>query len=340
MSTRGVSEAKAAHRVLALDVGKTGSRAALYVGSRRVAEGESTGASGLANRDGVAEAMSAIERTSAKIGFPLGTYGEGDQAIKSVAVGLAGAARAHDKALVLAELLSRRSGITDVSVASDMTTSHLGALDGASGVVVAAGTGAVALGVGRSGRTAAVDGWGYLIGDAGSGYAIARCALDRALRAHDGRGGSPDFARLAEKRYGALNELAASVYGDANPARIIAAFARDLADAANGGHAESIELWAEAGRELARTAIAAASRAEINSAAIVTTGGLFDVGDILQVPFSNELMRLAPTTCRLERNGDALYGAMLMAVRADLPHESLVTRTRGRTDHQTGVQNE
>ncbi|MGO7983376.1 BadF/BadG/BcrA/BcrD ATPase family protein, partial [Rhizobium johnstonii] len=55
-----------------------------------------------------------------------------------------------------------------VNLAHDSATAYLGALGNANGVVVAAGTGVVTFAVGDR-SVARVDGWGYLIGDAGSG---------------------------------------------------------------------------------------------------------------------------------------------------------------------------
>ena len=82
---------------------------------------------------------------------------------------------------------SSDTGIRDAVLAHDSTTSFLGALGDARGAVVASGTGVVTLAVGRD-AIARVDGWGYIMGDAGSGYWIGREALDAVMRAFDGRG--------------------------------------------------------------------------------------------------------------------------------------------------------
>ncbi len=64
----------------------------------------------------------------------------------------------------------------------------LSALDHAVGVALIAGTGAIALGRDRYGAGRRASGWGHLLGDEGSGYDIARQALQAATRAADGRG--------------------------------------------------------------------------------------------------------------------------------------------------------
>ena len=55
------------------------------------------------------------------------------------------------------------------------------------GVAVVAGTGSMAFARGTDGRTARAGGWGPLLGDEGSGYALALSGLRAAARAADGR---------------------------------------------------------------------------------------------------------------------------------------------------------
>ena len=52
------------------------------------------------------------------------------------------------------------------------------------GVVIVAGTGSIAMAVDREGRRARSGGWGYRVGDEGSGQIAALSAVHRA---HDGR---------------------------------------------------------------------------------------------------------------------------------------------------------
>lgn len=56
------------------------------------------------------------------------------------------------------------------------------------GAGLIAGTGSIAVGRNQSGETVRAGGWGHLIGDEGSGYAIGLAALQAAARCADGRG--------------------------------------------------------------------------------------------------------------------------------------------------------
>ncbi|WP_084721815.1 N-acetylglucosamine kinase [Rhodococcus marinonascens] len=309
-------------RVLAFDVGKSGCRAALFVDGLRVDEAETSGARGLADPGGLESALAAMRSAADAV--------DGGR-VDAVAAGVAGYARADDTGAELVNVLAERHHTCRVAVASDMTTSHAGSLAGRPGVVVAAGTGSVALAVAATGMTAVVDGWGYLLGDNGSGFAIGRRGLRSALRAHDGRGGSEVLRALAERRYGDLDRLPQLVHGASNPPRIVAAFARDVVGAARDGDEWSSTVCAESGAELARTAIAAAMRAmpDVQTLEISTSGGLFDAGDLLTGPFATEAARLLPGSRLVPRAGDARDGGLLMATRDDLPHETLIRRYEG-----------
>lgn len=86
-----------------------------------------------------------------------------------VAIGLTGLPDLIDDPGELVRGLHSALPAEDVIVAADALTTHTGALGGRAGVVVAAGTGAVALGTDLREIWRRTDGWGYLLGDRGSG---------------------------------------------------------------------------------------------------------------------------------------------------------------------------
>ncbi len=67
----------------------------------------------------------------------------------------------------------------------DTPIAHAGALGGRSGVIVIAGTGSVVYSRNDEGRSCTLGGWGFLFGDEGSAFAIARDALAILMRAQD-----------------------------------------------------------------------------------------------------------------------------------------------------------
>ncbi|MBV8244824.1 MAG: hypothetical protein JOZ38_02780 [Candidatus Eremiobacteraeota bacterium] len=73
----------------------------------------------------------------------------------------------------------------------DAPVAHAAALGGKAGVVVIAGTGSVAYGTNAEGESLTVGGWGYLFGDEGSAFWIARRGLERIMHDEDANSVSP-----------------------------------------------------------------------------------------------------------------------------------------------------
>ena len=154
-----------------------------------------------------------------------------------------------------AEPLRARS----VSLAHDSITSFLGALGDGRGAVVAAGTGVVTLAVGRT-EVARVDGWGYLLGDAGSGYWIGRAAFDAVLRANDGRGPATALTEVVRAAFPVLEDAYIELQADEARVQRIAAFARPVAEAAASGDAVAIAISEAAADELAHSVVSGLQR--------------------------------------------------------------------------------
>ena len=74
---------------------------------------------------------------------------------------------------------------TRVLIESDAFISYIGAIGIQPGVLLIAGTGAIAIARQNDGTMIRVGGWGPVFGDEGSGYWIGREAVSAALRAND-----------------------------------------------------------------------------------------------------------------------------------------------------------
>jgi N-acetylglucosamine kinase-like BadF-type ATPase len=82
------------------------------------------------------------------------------------------------------------------------------------GIGVIAGTGSIAVGRAKDGRTARAGGWGHLIGDEGSAYSVVLQALRLVARRADGRD-----ARIAG--HDLLTERICTAFGVSNPGQIV-----------------------------------------------------------------------------------------------------------------------
>jgi glucosamine kinase len=98
-------------------------------------------------------------------------------------IGLAGANNAAQRA----RFVEAAPAMGALQVATDAYIAALGAHGGASGAIVIVGTGSVGYSIEASGGARLVGGWGFPIGDEGSGAWLGRAALAEALHAVEGR---------------------------------------------------------------------------------------------------------------------------------------------------------
>ena len=300
--------------LLVIDGGRSHCRVAV-IGPGGVQESCAVGR-GLPTGDGIPALVQAV-------GEAVALCSVNPETVDVACAGLAGLLAGGDQVPELAEGLARLLGVERVVLAGDVVVAYAGALGGTPGVVVAAGTGAVALGLssgppgtpGAAGSWARTDGWGHLLGDAGSGYWIGRRGLEEALRAHDGRGGSAVLAGLAENHVGPLDTIPQRIGSASSPAAAVAGFAAQVAEAARAGDPAARDIWTEAAGELARSAAACARRlwASGTPVPISWSGGLFEAEDLLLAPFLGCLTELMSDAVPTPPAGDALDGAASLA---------------------------
>ena len=102
-------------------------------------------------------------------------------------LGLAGVASPVDRKVI--GRICDQIGLPENRILThDARIALVGGAEELSGVIIIAGTGSIVYGMDTAGREAEAGGWGHLLGDEGSGYDIARRALQAVARAVDGRG--------------------------------------------------------------------------------------------------------------------------------------------------------
>ena len=191
---------RASKLVVGLDAGGTGSRIRLTStdGSGRVTDGTGPG---VHVRDqgvdlaalihGLTPALRDLERRA------------GPDGAAAAAVGLAGLPGLVSDLAPLHQALAGALGVRRTVVASDAVTALVGAHGLRPGVVIAAGTGVIALGTDFAATWRRVDGWAHLLGDDGGGAWIGIRGLRAGMRAYDGRrGGSSELLDRAAHRFG------------------------------------------------------------------------------------------------------------------------------------------
>lgn len=180
------------------------------------------------------------------------------QAIGELALGLSGLTPAASRPDVLLDSVAPL-GVRRVALAHDSVSGYLAANGTETGAMLAVGTGVVILAVSRT-SVAKVDGWGYLVGDVGSGFWVGRLGLDAAMRAYDGRGEATVLETAARERFGSLDELYMVIQGDERRVSLVASFARTVIESAAAGDVVALRIVRSAATELAHSAATALRR--------------------------------------------------------------------------------
>jgi N-acetylglucosamine kinase-like BadF-type ATPase len=251
-----------AGHVIGLDIGGTKTHGVRFVDGEVVAD-EVVGSSNVQNvsRD---EAARNLADLFAKIGG--GSVGQ-------VYAG-AGGIDTDDDAAALTSLISPHVPAAQITVVHDSRL-LLAAGRASTGVAVIGGTGSAAWGTSGSGREARAGGWGYLLGDEGSGYWLGREAVRHSLRRMN-QGLEPDELTVALLDSCGLdhpNKLIALFHSAGTGRRYWAQRARLVVEAAEAGHATSMAFLVQAGSDLADLAMEALGQLDVEGP-VILGGGL------------------------------------------------------------------
>jgi glucosamine kinase len=227
-------------------------------------------------------------------------------------VGAAGAGREPERE-ELRKALRAENVAERVVVTTDIDIALAAAFADGPGIVVSAGTGSVAVGRDRTGRQHRIGGYGWQMGDEGSGYAIGRAALGAVSRAADGR--SPRTALtervLAATRSADFDALVRWAAG-ASPAEV-AALAPPVLETAATGDVLAQGIADYAARELSQLAICLLPVMEFEPPiGVAITGGLLGADTPLR---RRVLARLTeePGLQPIESPVDPVLGAIRLA---------------------------
>lgn len=193
-----------------------------------------------------------------------------------------------------------------------------GAFGGDPGVVVIAGTGSVAYGRDVSGSTATVGGWGYLFGDGGSAFSIARSALALAMREEDaGRSNTLAIAALKYFKRSSLRELAHGFYIRRINRTQLAAFASAVADLAGCGDVAAANVIGDAMHALAVLASDICQALQCGPVPTVAFAGGLMLRAELRAAAEERLRWVMPQARSVRPLFEPAVGALLLAYQED-----------------------
>ncbi|MEQ4568323.1 BadF/BadG/BcrA/BcrD ATPase family protein [Paenarthrobacter sp. CAP02] len=247
--------------VIGLDIGGTKTRGVRFENGMPVRDA-SAGSSNVQNVT--------REQAAANLAELFGSIGGG--VVEEVYAG-AGGIDTDEDAQALADLIAPHAPGARITVVHDSRL--LLAAGGAStGVAVIAGTGSAAWGRNDAGEEARAGGWGYLLGDEGSGYWLGREAVRHSLRRMN-QGLEPDRLSRALLESCGVEEpgkLIALFHSPDTGRRFWAQQARLVVEAADAGDGVSLALVQQAGADLADLAEQAIRQLGLDGPVILGSG--------------------------------------------------------------------
>jgi N-acetylglucosamine kinase-like BadF-type ATPase len=245
----------------------------------------------------------AVARALAAAALPLSAP------VEAIVIGLSG----YDGAV---HGIAPHFGTARVRYVHDAPIALAGAVERRPAVVVIAGTGSVAYAEDADGKGIRIGGYGYLFGDEGSSFALARGALSLAMEEAD-RGAPSRLgdAALAYFDRADLRSLARAFYLREIGRPELARFARVVLDAARLGDVAATALVDRAANALGTLAVNAVDRlaAGALSVPVALTGGLFTNADFYR-RVAEQVTARVPNGRAVKPRHDPAIGAAHMAM--------------------------
>lgn len=209
-----------------------------------------------------------------------------------------------------------------ITVNNDAITALYSGTLGKPGIVQIGGTGSITFGLNQQGELDRVGGWGYLLGEKGSGYALGSQALESAFRAYDGIGEKTTLHDLILRHFELehLPDVIQKIYQAKNSKEVIASLSREVVMASEQGDVIAQQIIDENATYIAEAItclIHKRFQGYNEKIPIVFTGGLFTRLDMFQDKmedyFNNAGLNVSFIKPEMEPVGGAVVVALLQA---------------------------
>jgi glucosamine kinase len=198
---------------------------------------------------------------------------------------------------------------------NDALNALAGGLSGGPGILLIAGTGSACLGRNAQGETWRAGGWGHLLHDAGSAYALGRAAMIAATRDTDGRGQPTALTALVREslHLGDLREIYRKVHHEGVSRADVAALAPRVVALAEAGDAVAQQLLGEGVRGLVEMVATVARQLGLERPKLALTGGLITQAARYRRMFLDQLGPALPGFTLASGGFAPVLGAVILA---------------------------
>lgn len=239
--------------------------------------------------------------------------------IDTIYLSLSGAGRKEEKHLIIKSLEAYKLHKIKIVVENDAICALASGTFGDSGIVLIAGTGSISYYFNKeTNEMNRVGGWGYLLGDEGSGYEIGKKALTAVMKNYDGRGQSTQLTEAVKQQLNLIQEteIIPFVYQNMEMRSEIASLTKVVFEVANSGDMVAKDIISnsmDALIELINGAFLSVNKAQYHPP-IVLCGGLFSNIQFKET-FMNKLKKVYPSNEIIIPKFPPVIGAYTLSLR-------------------------
>jgi len=224
----------------------------------------------------------------------------------------------------------RRQQVPNILVVSDAETALAAAFGTNRGIVAIAGTGSIVLGVLPSGERVRAGGWGHILGDQGSGYAIGQRTLQTVMLGYDGIVAVTELSDKVLHHYDARSaeELRYIMYQPQMGKRQIAAAAKLCIEASQSGDVLAQQIIMQAASDMAEFVQVLLNRyPQLEQTGIAATGSIFRHSVLYRETFIQQLQQNHTNLPEIRlAEQEAAYGAAILIMNKLAKHPHVWTQ--------------
>lgn len=197
---------------------------------------------------------------------------------------------------------------------------HEGALYGAlghsDGIVLISGTGSICFGKNNNGSKFRCGGFGHIIDDEGSGYAIGRDILSAAVQSYDKRIPKTILYDMVLKKIDGkcIEDIINYTYKTTTGKKDIASVAPLLIEALKEDDSQAVAICNKAGSELVKLVITVSNNLNLEQGEIVLMGGILTHYKGIRENVEIRLHKILPELKVIDGKYDSATGAALIAL--------------------------
>jgi N-acetylglucosamine kinase-like BadF-type ATPase len=191
-----------------------------------------------------------------------------------------------------------------------------GALGNSAGMVLISGTGSICCGKNKDGVKYRCGGYGHIIDDEGSGYAVGRDILSAAVQSYDKRIPKTILYDMVLEKVGGkcVEDIINYTYKKAKGKKDIASFAPLLIEALKEDDKYAVRICNKAALELVKLVIPVSNELNLEQSEIALMGGILTHYKVLREKVEIRLHKVLPKFKVIDAKNDSAAGASLIAL--------------------------